>query len=46
MGRSDLELDSRRGDREFSALGWRFDALCRWESVIWMAGKEIGNLVP
>ena len=34
------------GDKEFSALGWRFAALCWWEGVIWVVGGEIGNLVP
>ena len=36
----------RGGDREFSALGWRFAALCRWEGAISVVGGEIGNLVP
>ena len=35
-----------RGDRELSALEWRFATLCRWEGVIWVIGGEIGNLVP
>ena len=40
------DLGGRRGDRESSALGWRFAALCRWEGVIRVVGGEIGNLVP
>ena len=40
------DLGGWRGDREFSALGWRFAALCWWEGVIWVVGEEIGNLVP
>ena len=40
------DLGGRRGDREFSVLGWRFATLCWWEGVIWVFGGEIGNLVP
>ena len=40
------DLGGRRGDREFSALGWRFAALCWWEGVIWVVGGKIRNLVP
>ena len=38
------DLGGRRGDRKFSALGWRFAALCRLEGVIWVVGGEVGNL--
>ena len=40
------EEKTEEGDREFSALGWCFAALCWWEGVIWVVGGEIGNLVP
>merc|ERR1711895_252091 len=33
-GERGSDLSGRRGDREFSALGWRFAALCRREGKI------------
>ena len=40
------DLGGQRGDREFSALEWRFAALCRQEGVIWVVGGEIGKSMP
>ena len=45
-GTIQIKDDTLEGDREYSALGCRLATLCRPAGLIWVVGREIGNIRP